>query len=68
MTVSAVPAVLLSGNHANIQRWRLARKFKTYLSTSPRFISVCAFKCEQRRLLVQLKKEQAKDDLGQSNS
>jgi tRNA (guanine-N1)-methyltransferase len=52
-----VPAVLLSGNHADTAL-ALARKFKTYFITSPRFISVCTFKCRATSFVSSVKKEQ----------
>jgi tRNA (guanine37-N1)-methyltransferase len=64
----AVPSVLLSGNHAKIQQWRLQESLRRTLARRPDLLASAPLSASQRRLLVQLKSEQAKDDLGQSNS
>jgi tRNA (guanine37-N1)-methyltransferase len=40
----AVPAVLLSGNHAQIQRWRWQQSLKRTLMRRPDLLAVCLFK------------------------
>lgn len=64
----AVPSVLLSGNHAKIQQWRLQESLRRTLARRPDLLASAPLSASQRRLLVQLQSEQAKDDLGQSNS
>ena len=64
----SVPAVLLSGHHADIQRWRWRESLKRTLLRRPDLLDSAPLNAEQRRLLAQLKKEQASGDLGQSNS
>ena len=64
----SVPAVLLSGHHADIQRWRWRESLKRTLLRRPDLLDSAPLNAEQRRLLAQLKKEQANGDLGQSNS
>ena len=64
----SVPAVLLSGHHADIQRWRWREGLKRTLLRRPDLLDSAPLNAEQRRLLAQLKKEQASGDLGQSNS
>lgn len=63
----AVPSVLLSGNHAKIQQWRLQESLRRTLERRPDLLASAPLNAEQRRLLAQLKSERAKDDLGQSN-
>lgn len=63
----AVPSVLLSGNHAKIQQWRLQESLRRTLERRPDLLASAPLNAEQRRLLAQLKSEHAKDDLGQSN-
>lgn len=62
----AVPAVLLSGNHAQIQRWRWQQSLKRTLLRRPDLLVSASLNTEQRRLLAQLKHEQINDNLGQS--
>lgn len=62
----AVPAVLLSGNHAQIQRWRWQQSLKRTLMRRPDLLAVASLNAEQRRLLAQIKQEQINDNLGQS--
>ena len=64
----SVPVVLLSGHHADIQRWRWRESLKRTLLRRPDLLDSAPLNAEQHRLLVQLKKEQANGDLGQSNS
>jgi len=63
----AVPSVLLSGNHAKIQQWRLQESLKRTLARRPDLLASAPLSAEQRRLLAQLKNEQTGDDIGQSN-
>lgn len=64
----SVPEVLLSGHHADIQRWRWRESLQRTLLRRPDLIGSAPLNAEQRRLLAQLKKEQTNGDLGQSNS
>lgn len=60
----AVPPVLLSGDHAAIQRWRWRESLKRTLLRRPDLLSSASLNAEQRRLLAQLKQEQANGDFG----
>ena len=62
-----MPSVLLSGNHAKIQQWRLQESLKRTLARRPDLLASAPLSAEQRRLLAQLKNEQTGDDIGQSN-
>jgi tRNA (guanine37-N1)-methyltransferase len=64
----SVPAVLLSGHHADIERWRWQESIKRTLLRRPDLLDSAPLSTEQRRWLAQLKKEQINGDLGQSNS
>ncbi len=64
----AVPAVLLSGHHADIQRWRWRESLKRTLERRPDLLDSAVLNAEQRRLLAKLKLEQTNGDTGQSNS
>lgn len=63
----AVPAVLLSGNHAKIQQWRLQESLKRTLVRRPDLLASAPLSAVQRRLLAQLQQEPTGDELGQSN-
>lgn len=60
----AVPAVLLSGDHAAIQRWRWRESLKRTLLRRPDLLSSATLNAEQHRLLAQLQREQANGDFG----
>jgi len=59
-----VPPVLLSGDHAAIQRWRWRESLKRTLLRRPDLLSSAALNAEQRRMLAQLQQEQANGDFG----
>lgn len=63
-----VPAVLLSGHHADIQRWRWRESLKRTLARRPDLLDSAPLNAEQRRMLAQLQQEQVRGDTGQSNS
>ncbi len=63
----AVPDVLLSGNHALIQRWRWQESLRRTLIRRPDLLASATLNAEQRRLLTQIKQELSNDDIGQSN-
>jgi tRNA (guanine37-N1)-methyltransferase len=63
----AVPEVLLSGNHAQIQRWRWQESLRRTLIRRPDLLASATLNAEQRRLLTQIKQELSNDDIGQSN-
>jgi len=59
-----VPPVLLSGDHAAIQRWRWRESLKRTLLRRPDLLSSATLNAEQRRMLAQLQQEQANGDFG----
>ncbi|PTQ89088.1 tRNA (guanosine(37)-N1)-methyltransferase TrmD [Agitococcus lubricus] len=61
---SAVPAVLLSGDHAAIQRWRWRESLKRTLQRRPDLLRTASLNAEQRRLLTQLQQEIKSDAIG----
>ncbi len=54
----AVPAVLLSGDHAAIRRWRLKESLKRTLQRRPELLERVTLDKEQRRLLDDIRREQ----------
>ncbi|WNO61493.1 tRNA (guanosine(37)-N1)-methyltransferase TrmD [Rheinheimera sp. MMS21-TC3] len=52
-----VPAVLLSGNHENIRRWRLQQALGRTWLRRPDMLNLLALTEEQRRLLAEFKQE-----------
>lgn len=54
----AVPAVLLSGDHAAIRRWRLKESLKRTLQRRPELLERVALDKEQRLLLDDIRREQ----------
>lgn len=52
-----VPAVLLSGNHENIRRWRLQQALGRTWQRRPDMLNLLALTEEQRRLLAEFKQE-----------
>ena len=52
-----VPAVLLSGNHENIRRWRLKQSLGRTWLRRPDMLNLLALTEEQRRLLAEFQKE-----------
>jgi tRNA (guanine37-N1)-methyltransferase len=55
---NCVPAVLLSGNHADIERWRLKQALGRTWQKRPDLLSKKALNAEQKHLLEQFKIEQ----------
>ncbi|GBK55912.1 tRNA-(guanine-N1)-methyltransferase [Edwardsiella piscicida] len=54
-----VPAVLLSGNHAEIRRWRLKQSLGRTWLRRPELLESLALTDEQAKLLAQFRKEHA---------
>jgi tRNA (guanine37-N1)-methyltransferase len=54
----AVPPVLLSGNHADIQRWRLSQSLGRTWTRRPDFLAKRVLTKEESRLLAAFQKEQ----------
>ncbi|MGP9802181.1 tRNA (guanosine(37)-N1)-methyltransferase TrmD [Rheinheimera sp. NSM] len=52
-----VPAVLLSGNHENIRRWRLKQSLGRTWLRRPDMLNLLALTEEQRRLLAEFQRE-----------
>ena len=61
----AVPPVLLSGDHAAIQRWRWRESLKRTLERRPELLDAAPLNKEQRRLLAELRAATADTALGQ---
>ncbi|RZU47581.1 tRNA (guanine37-N(1)-) methyltransferase [Fluviicoccus keumensis] len=55
----AVPSVLLSGDHAAIQRWRWRESLKRTLLRRPELLDDAPLNKEQRRILAELRSEAA---------
>ena len=58
LNAEAVPPVLLSGNHADIQRWRLQQSLGRTWLRRPDMLAGRDFTKEESRLLAQFQKEQ----------
>ena len=56
-----VPAVLLSGNHEDIRRWRLKQALSRTLERRPELLTDLSLDDEQSELLAEISNEQAKD-------
>jgi len=54
---SAVPQVLLSGNHAEIERWRMKQSLGRTWSRRPELMSKLKLSVEQQSLLDEYKRE-----------
>ncbi|MFQ1049241.1 tRNA (guanosine(37)-N1)-methyltransferase TrmD [Avibacterium paragallinarum] len=54
----SVPSVLMSGNHAEIRKWRLKQSLLRTWLRRPELLESLALTDEQRKLLVQVKLEQ----------
>jgi tRNA (guanine37-N1)-methyltransferase len=54
-----VPAVLLSGNHAEIRRWRLKQSLGRTWLRRPELLENLALTEEQARLLAEFQREHA---------
>ena len=52
-----VPEVLLSGNHAEIEKWRRREELKATLKKRPELLATADLTDEERELLEELKKE-----------
>ena len=50
-----VPDVLLSGHHANIEKWRLAESFKKTLKSRPELIEYDKLTTEEKKLLAEIR-------------
>ena len=53
-----VPPVLISGNHAEIRKWRLKQSFHRTLARRPELLESLALTYEQRLLLSQIKRQE----------
>ncbi len=58
-----VPAVLLSGNHAEIGRWRLKQALGRTWQRRPELLEKRALSNDERRLLEEFKQEMSKQEL-----
>jgi tRNA (guanine37-N1)-methyltransferase len=56
-----VPAVLLSGNHGEIERWRLKRRLVNTMKTRPELFARISLTKEMRDILEEIKDETAKE-------
>jgi tRNA (guanine37-N1)-methyltransferase len=52
-----VPEVLLSGNHAEIEKWRRREELKATFKKRPELLETADLSDEERELLEELKKE-----------
>ncbi len=52
-----VPAVLMSGNHAEIERWRLKQSLGRTWSRRPELLAKLKLSAEQQALLEEYKRE-----------
>lgn len=52
-----VPPVLLSGNHAQIRKWRLKQALITTLTRRPELLATRVFSKEEQKLLAEIRKE-----------
>jgi tRNA (guanine37-N1)-methyltransferase len=55
-----VPAVLLSGHHANIEQWRLQKRLEKTLSYRPDLLETTSLDANSRKILNELKEHSAK--------
>jgi tRNA (guanine37-N1)-methyltransferase len=56
-----VPEILLSGHHANIQRWRLKESLRRTMERRPELLEQIELTDEMKALLAEIKEEQAKN-------
>jgi tRNA (guanine37-N1)-methyltransferase len=56
-----VPEILLSGHHANIERWRLKESLRRTLERRPELLEQIELTNEMKLLLSEIKEEQAKN-------
>jgi tRNA (guanine37-N1)-methyltransferase len=52
-----VPAVLLSGHHDRIRRWRRKQALRTTLERRPELLSDCTLSAEDKQLLIDIESE-----------
>jgi tRNA (guanine37-N1)-methyltransferase len=52
-----VPAVLLSGHHDRIRRWRRKQALRTTLERRPELLSDCTLSAEDKQLLIEIESE-----------
>lgn len=57
-----VPAVLLSGNHAAIARWRRREQLRRTLQRRPDLLATAPLSAEDRRMLEELRRELAPEE------
>jgi tRNA (guanine37-N1)-methyltransferase len=58
-----VPPVLLSGNHADISRWRLKQALGRTWQRRPDLLAKRVLSDDERRLLEEFKQEMSKQEL-----
>ena len=63
----SVPAVLLSGNHAEIDRWRLKQSLGRTWERRPDLLTRLALSSEQRALLEEYQRESPSAKRAQSD-
>jgi tRNA (guanine37-N1)-methyltransferase len=63
-----VPAVLLSGNHGEIERWRLKRRLVNTMKTRPELFSRISLTDEMRDILAEIQDEAAKETSHESST
>jgi tRNA (guanine37-N1)-methyltransferase len=63
-----IPAVLLSGNHAEIERWRLKRRLVNTLKTRPELFSRIILTDEMRDILEEIQDEAAREASHESST
>lgn len=56
----SVPAVLLSGNHARIRKWRRQKALKNTLNKRPGLLEKIALSTEDQKILEELKRKKVK--------
>ena len=56
----SVPAVLLSGHHANISQWRLKKRLEKTLLNRPDLLETASLDVNSRKMLLELKEHRAK--------
>jgi tRNA (guanine37-N1)-methyltransferase len=63
-----VPAVLLSGNHGEIERWRLKRRLANTLKTRPELLACLKLSDEMKDILEQIEQEAGKETGNESSA
>ena len=56
-----VPAVLLSGNHGEIRRWRLKRRLRNTLKTRPELLADITLTDEMKEILEEIRNGEGKE-------